>query len=137
MEWPRQPGGIIDAAAVLAANRAFYAAFEARDLDAMSDLWVHDERVVCTHPGWPVLRGWPSVASSWFTLFTNGQHLQFIVTDAEVGLDGSVAWVSCVENLLGDGDGPGGSMAALNVFALDDGRWKMVAHQSGPIAARR
>ncbi|MFM7536419.1 MAG: nuclear transport factor 2 family protein [Acidimicrobiales bacterium] len=136
MEWPRQPGGIIDAATVLAANRAFYAAFEARDLDAMSDLWDRSERAVCTHPGWPVLRGWPAISASWFTLFTNGQHLQFIVTDEVVALEGTVAWVTCVENLLGDGAGPGGSVAALNVFALVDGAWRVVAHHGSPILAR-
>ena len=32
---------------VLAANRRFYEAFEASDIDAMSDVWVHDDGVVC------------------------------------------------------------------------------------------
>ena len=47
-----------DETAVLEANRAFYAAFEARDIDAMSDVWEHSDRSACTHPGWPTLRGW-------------------------------------------------------------------------------
>ena len=37
---------------VLAANRAFYAAFEARDIDALSDVWEHSDRSTCVHPGW-------------------------------------------------------------------------------------
>ena len=51
------------------ANRGFYDAFEARDLDAMSDVWEHDDTVVCTHPGWRTLHGWGAVAGSWFALF--------------------------------------------------------------------
>ena len=47
----------VDEAAVRAANRAFYDAFEARDLDAMSDVWEHADRVSCTHPGWRTLHG--------------------------------------------------------------------------------
>ena len=47
-----------DLEAVLEANQAFYEAFEARDIDAMSELWEHTDRVVCTHPGWATLRGW-------------------------------------------------------------------------------
>ena len=41
---------------VKAANAAFYEAFEARDMDAMSEVWEHSDRVVCTHPGWQALR---------------------------------------------------------------------------------
>ena len=67
--------------AVLDANRAFYEAFEQRDLDAMSDVWEHSDRVVCTHPGWTVLRGWGAVAGSWFAIFTGPTPLQFILTE--------------------------------------------------------
>ena len=38
------------------ANATFYAAHEARDLDAMSAVWEHSPRAVCIHPGWPILR---------------------------------------------------------------------------------
>ena len=59
----------VDIEAVRAANRRYYDAFEARDLDAMSDVWHHDDDVVCTHPGWKTLHGWGAVAGSWFALF--------------------------------------------------------------------
>jgi hypothetical protein len=43
-----------DEKSVLAANQAFYEAFETHDLDAMSDLWEHSDRASCVHPGcWP------------------------------------------------------------------------------------
>jgi hypothetical protein len=69
-----------DLESVTAANKAFYAAFEARDLDAMSLVWEHSDRIVCVHPGWASLRGWGQVAASFFALFQNSQHLQFILT---------------------------------------------------------
>jgi ketosteroid isomerase-like protein len=121
-----------DRTAVLAANQAFYDAFEARDLDAMSDLWAHDDRVICVHPGWTELRGWASVASSWAALFVGPQHLQFIVTDEHVVLAGDVAWVSCDENLLAvDGSA---TVASLNLFAREDaGAWKLLAHHGAPV----
>ena len=70
-----------DEAAVRAANQAFYDAFEARDLDAMSDVWEHSDRVSCTHPGWRTLHGWGAVSGSWFALFGGPSPLQFILTD--------------------------------------------------------
>ena len=71
-----------DLAALLKANQAFYDAFEARDIDAMSDLWEHSDRVVCTHPAYPMLRGWGAIAGSWYELFGGSEWLQFIVTNA-------------------------------------------------------
>jgi ketosteroid isomerase-like protein len=118
---------------VLDANREFYEAFETRDLDRMSGIWAHDERVSCVHPGWTALRGWAAVASSWAAMFNGPQQLQFIVTEAEVVVSGDLAWVTCVENLLAD-DGSA-TIAALNIFERDENRWRMLAHHGAPVMA--
>ncbi len=118
-------------AAVRAANTEFYAAFEARDLDAMSDVWEHTDRVTCVHPGWPILAGWASVAASWYALFDGPQRLQFIVTDEQVHVVGPAAWVTCDENLI-DGSGTQ-AVAATNVFVSVDGGWKLVHHHGSPV----
>lgn len=120
-------------AELIAANGAFYDAFERRDIDAMSDAWHHDDRVVCTHPGWTTLVGWAKVGGSWAVLLANQQRLQFIVTNQLATVRGDVGWVTCEENIL---DGPGGStVAALNVFERIGGVWKMVAHHGSPVHA--
>ena len=73
------------------------------------------------------------MSASWYALFTNGQHLQFIVTDEQAEVRGDVAWVTCDENILG-GDGPGGgTVAALNLFVRTPAGWRMVAHHAGPV----
>ena len=119
---------------VLQANRAFYEAFEARDLDAMSEVWEHSDRVSCTHPGWARLHGWGSVSASWYALFGGQEQLQFILTGERVEVVGDVAWVSVDENILGGGSGS--TVAAVNLFVRDDGRWRMVAHHGSPVAER-
>lgn len=119
---------------VVAANAAFYAAFEARDLDAMSDIWDHGDASTCVHPGWPILTGWASVAASWFALFDGPQHLQFIVTDERVSVASEVAWVTCNENLL-DGSATQ-TVAATNVFSRVEGRWLLVHHHGSPVLQR-
>jgi ketosteroid isomerase-like protein len=122
---------IDDRVEVLAANQAFYDAFEARDLDRMSDVWEHSDRAVCTHPGWSSLRGWAAIVSSFATLFHSPQSLQFLLTDAVVSVDAGTAWVSVDENLLGDQGGT--TVAALNVFARTDAGWRMVVHHGSPV----
>lgn len=121
-----------DEAAVRAVNRRFYDAFEARDLDAMSELWEHNDAVVCTHPGWRTLRGWASVAASWFALFGNPDQMQFILTEETVQVSGDIGWVTVDENLIA-GDA-GTTVAALNLFRRVDGVWRVVAHHGSPVA---
>jgi ketosteroid isomerase-like protein len=121
--------------AVLAVNRRYYEAFEARDLDGMSDLWDRSERAICTHPGWATLEGWGAVAASFFALFQNGSQLQFVLTRERVNVVGDAAWVSVDENLLGDQGGV--TVSAINIFVRRDNRWRMVCHhgsvvQGGP-----
>ena len=105
----------------------------ASDLDAMSVLWEHSDRVVCTHPGWATLRGWGQVAASFFALFQNSQHLQFILTNEAADVAGAAAWVSVDENILHTEDAT--TVAALNLFVRgDDGGWRMVAHHASPVS---
>ena len=123
---------------VRAANSAFYAALEARDLDAMSDVWEHSDRIVVTHPGWPMLRGWARVAGSWDAIFRNTGYIQFVLTDELVTVVGDSAWMTLDENILqaGASDDLSGSKAtSVNVFVRGDDGWKMVVHHASPVSA--
>jgi len=121
-----------DLASLLAANEAFYAAFETGDLDAMSALWERSARATCTHPGWATLRGWAHVQASFFALFGRQTALQFVLTEAQAHVHGDTGWVTVDEDLLGDQHGA--TVAALNLFARDaHGRWRMVAHHGSPV----
>jgi ketosteroid isomerase-like protein len=130
-------------AGVRDANAAFYAALESRDLDAMSEVWEHSDRIVVTHPGWPMLRGWARVVSSWEAIFHNTGYIQFVLTDEEVTIVGDSAWVTLDENILqaGASDDLSGSKAtSINVFVrghdpdAGDDNWKMVVHHASPVA---
>lgn len=122
----------VEIEAVRAANRRYYEAFEACDLDAMSDVWHHDDDVACTHPGWRTLHGWGAVAGSWFALFGGPQRLQFILTEERVQVSGEIAWVTVDENLIGED--VGATVAAVNIFRRVDGAWRMVLHHGSPVA---
>ena len=121
----------VDLDDVTAANDAFYRAFEAADMDAMSDVWEHSDRVTCGHPGWAVLRGWAEVSASWMTLFSGGLPLQFILTDAHVAVAGDAAWVTVNENILSAR--AGSTVSAINVFVRARSGWTMVAHHGSGV----
>jgi ketosteroid isomerase-like protein len=130
---------------VRAANAAYYAAFEAFDLDAMSAAWEHSDRVSVTHPGWPTLRGWARVIGSWEAIFSNTDYIQFVLTDEVVTVVGEVAWVTLDENILqssGSPDGGGADteelsgarIAATNVYVRGEEGWQMLLHHGSPVS---
>jgi hypothetical protein len=78
------------------------------------------------------LRGWGAIVGSWYTLFDNNEHLQFIVTNARAEIQGDIGWVVCDENILGGAGG--GTVETLNLFAKQPGgRWRMIGHHASPI----
>ncbi len=120
---------------VRTANQAFYDAHEQRDIDAMAAIWEHSDRVVCVHPGWPILRGWDNVLQSWAGIFRGPGTSQFILTNESVSLKGDMAWVSLDENLV-DANGAG-TIAATNLFVRDhEGEWKLVTHHGSHVMNR-
>ena len=70
------------------------------DLAAMDAVWAHTEHVKCVHPGWPLITGWDAVRESWRVIFENTAEIRFTIGDVAVVVNGSVAWVTCTENIL-------------------------------------
>jgi ketosteroid isomerase-like protein len=130
--------------AVLAANQRFYAAFEARDVDAMAEVWERSSRACVTHPGWPTLHGWAKVIASWDAIFRGTPYIQFFLTDARAVVVGDAAWVVLDENILQSHRGESteeavdpasaSTVAATNVFVHDGDDWRLVNHHGSPVA---
>jgi hypothetical protein len=118
-------------AEVLAVNQAFYDAHESRDLAAMVSAWEHSDRVVCIHPGWPMLRTWPHVEDSWRRILAGPGRNQFILTNEAVTIQGPLAVVTLDENLVDSGGT--GTVAATNIYAHSGDRWLLVLHHGSPV----
>ena len=118
----------IDEAEVLQANEAFYRAFNQKDPAAMERAWSKTDRLTCVHPGWNVLRGRQDVLDSWNNILANPAQPRIVVGGAELTLLGDVALVVCRELVAVS------PLAATNVFVREDGAWKLLHHQSGPVA---
>ena len=115
--------------AVLAANEAFYRAFNQRDVALMESVWSASDEIACVHPGWNALRGREPVLESWRNIISNPDQPRIVTGGASVIFNGDVAIVLCRE-LVG-----GSPLHATNVFVREDGAWKLLHHQSGPVYA--
>jgi ketosteroid isomerase-like protein len=113
----------------LAANSAFYAAFNAKHAAAMDAVWSGRPDLTCIHPGWNLLSGREAVLESWRSILGNPEQPTIVaaaVTTFLLGA-GDVAVVLVREVVAGN------PLLATNVFVREDGGWRLLHHQSGPV----
>ena len=118
---------ISDEAAVLAVNEAFYRAFATHDVAAMDALWSKETPVACIHPGWNALHGREAVLESWTAILTAPGSPQIRFEEPRAFVLGPSAYVICREVLAQQV-----LLIATNVFAREQGGWRMVHHHAGP-----
>ena len=113
--------------AVLAANRAFYRAFNDRDADAMDLLWSPTGSVVCLHPGQAALHERAEIMASWRGIMRHPEAPRVRCTEEWVVGRPGLALVVCREIL------PNVQLMATNSFARSSGGWHIIGHHSGPV----
>lgn len=123
---------------LLAANAAFYGAFEQLDVGAMRAVWAPGPEVLCIHPGWDLCRGADEVEDSWRRIFENTSYIEFSIAVIGHGVSEAWGWVVCEETILQSAP-PGMSRSVVlstNMFAELDGQWRMTLHHGSPVAQR-
>jgi ketosteroid isomerase-like protein len=111
---------------VIAANTAFYQAFSHRDVAAMEEIWSRREDVAVIHPGWPGISGREEVMRSWQLIMEGPGSPEVESVNPVAYVMEDSAFVVTYEQV------GGGFLIATNIFALEDGAWRMVHHQAGP-----
>lgn len=114
---------------ILAANAAFYAAFRGGDFAAMERLWSQREAVGLCHPNSRGVEGRAAVMRSWESILIEGEPPNIFPVEPMVIHCGAVAMVVC-EEVLGSI-----RLIATNVFANEDGAWRLVRHQATRLPA--
>ena len=109
---------------VLRVNEAFYAAFAAKDAEAMTAVWARRAPVACVHPGWHALHGRDAVLASWRSILSGPGAPPITCTEAVAHVLGDTAFVICVERI------PGVELVATNVFVREDNQWRMLHHHA-------
>lgn len=115
------------------AETAFYEALEARNLDAMMEVWAEDEEIVCVHPGGLRLAGYEQVRNSWAQIFGSGQRVKVRLSHEVVLSSLMLAIHSVNENFLVQGEmRPRAPIASTNAYLRTGNGWRMVLHHASP-----
>lgn len=110
-----------------AANAAFYRAFAQADFGAMSRLWAEGLAVSCCHPGAAPILGRGDILDSWRQIFLHGQPSEIAFLPQQMTVIGGIG-IACGLERFGNGQ-----IACTNLFAEENGAWRMIHHQGGPI----
>jgi ketosteroid isomerase-like protein len=129
------PSSREDSDAVLAANAAFYRAFESLSLARMEKVWLQAAHVKCVHLGWGLLVGWGPVMESWQRIFANTVAMRFTLANTRTEVVGDLAWVVLTENIESQHrEGTAAAQVqATNIFERHAGRWFLVHHHGSPV----
>lgn len=124
-----------DRPAILAANTAFYRAFEKKDIEALAAVCSQGTDTTCVHPGRKALTGWQSIRYSWQQIFRATQYLELETEVLSVEENGDLAVVVLVETVLqvGRGRRMKAESMATNVFQRMGDRWFLIHHHGSPI----
>jgi ketosteroid isomerase-like protein len=117
-----------------AAESAFYAAFEARSLEAMMVVWAADDSIACIHPLAAPLNGHSAVAAGWRSMFeAAGQFRMQVETAHEIREAGQVIRIVREYLMIGQETEPRPPILASNVYRKEADGWRMVLHHASPL----
>jgi ketosteroid isomerase-like protein len=115
------------ASTLIAANDAFYDAFDMGDYNAMMEVWAAEHPIACVHPGSDALFGRADVMRSWRDILAASSRPAIQSIRPRPMVFEEVGMVVCTEVLAG------ARLAASNLFVMENGAWRMVHHQAGPL----
>ncbi|WP_375513824.1 nuclear transport factor 2 family protein [uncultured Nostoc sp.] len=120
---------------VLAANAAFYRAFERKDIETMSTVWSQGTGSFCIHPGSNILRGWKEIRNSWEQIFKNTAYIEINTYIIATEITDKIAYVVLRENVFQvvGGRRLEAQSTATNVFQFLGDKWYLVHHHGSPI----
>jgi ketosteroid isomerase-like protein len=120
---------------VLAANQAFYRAFEKKDIEAMEAVWSKGIGCLCIHPGRDALKGWMTIRDAWERIFQNTSYLEIDTDILTVDVSGDLSYVVLIENVLqiSNGQRLEAQSMGTNLFERMGDRWYLMHHHGSPV----
>ncbi|MCW2621319.1 MAG: 3-dehydroquinate dehydratase [Frankiales bacterium] len=128
---------VVATTAVTAALADYYAAVHEGDIDGLGRAY-DDERpdqVCLVLPGLRPVHGRSSVLRAWSAIIAQTSALQIHLSDQRIDVDGDVAVVSTVEDMITTGEAYDGVAALSQTFVLrrrPDG-WRIVHQHASPL----
>jgi ketosteroid isomerase-like protein len=112
------------------AERAFYAAFVNRDLEAMRSVWSPRPDAACIHPGGGLLLGIEAIMASWGEILTGASAPRVRVRPIQARTDGDTAYHLVEERIDNPSQQRRATVIATNVYQRSESGWLMSLHHA-------
>lgn len=120
---------------VLEANKAFYRAFERKDIEAMSRICSQGIATICIHPGCDFLKGGIEITTAWDKIFQNTNYIEIETEIITLEIRGDLAYIVLLEKIFQviNNRRMQAQSLATNIFERMGGKWYLVNHHASPI----
>ena len=116
-------------------EKAFYAAVQRADIEALMAVWAEDEEIVCVLPGGPRLAGYTNVREAWRRIFESNRRFSIAISQVMVVAQGMLVAVHNLHALVtikGSEPGKAAPVLATNIYIRGANGWRMLVHHSSP-----
>lgn len=120
---------------ILAANKAFYRAFERKDIEAMTNICSQGIATICIHPGCDFLKGGKDIRHAWEKIFKNTNYIEIETEIITLEIKGDLAYIVLTEKVFQviNNRRMQAQSLATNIFERMGGKWYLVNHHASPI----
>jgi ketosteroid isomerase-like protein len=113
---------------------AFYDAIEEADVDAMANVWLDSDKVLCLLPMAPLQIGLERVLEAWRAILTEPRRVEIEIHHVQWIETGDLAIHFVEEHLSGPGQSrPSPPIYAINIYRQGGDGWKLLLHQNSPV----
>lgn len=114
------------------AEMAFYSALERSDVEAMMDVWLDNDCIVCIHPGACRLEGRDDIRAGFSQMFEEPMPaMDFSIADTRTRLVNGLAIHTVREEIEVEGQLVS-VMLATNIYQQTESGWRMMLHHASP-----
>lgn len=120
---------------ITAAAQEFYSALHdifQGDVSSMEQIWSHADDVTYLGPQGGILVGWNQILQAWKKQAQLKLHGKLNQQDIQIIKEGNIGIMQCFEvgtNTV-NGKTEQVRIRALNIFRKENGKWKMISHQT-------
>lgn len=113
------------------AESAFYVAIEQKDIDAMLNVWLDSEYIICIHPMETRLQGKEAVFKSWKQIFTSNTALRFHIKNVDRQISKKLAVHTLHEYIISSSESEETTIIeTTNAYKLAEDGWRMILHHA-------
>lgn len=118
------------------AEKAFYDAFQQRDIKLMTSIWEDSDQICCVHPGAHRLIGFDEVIKSWQQIFAVKSDMALTVSEPIYVTQQSNV-IHYVQENISVQDKYMGVINATNIYRETNEGWRIILHHASVLMAEQ